>query len=86
VVVVVEGTGAVVVVDSTGTVVVVDSAGAVVVAETGRGEDTAVRAAEALEVLAMTIELPPRKERTLTAASPWRRRFRLMPGDSARHL
>jgi hypothetical protein len=66
-------------------VVVVDSGGAVVVVPLG-DEDPAVRAAEALEVAAMTIELPPRKERRLTAASPWRRRFRLMPGDSARHL
>jgi hypothetical protein len=85
-VVVVDSTGAVVVVDSGGAVVVVDSAGAVVVVDTVEGEVPAVRAAEAVEAPAMRIELPPRKERTLTAASPWRMRFRLMPGDSAPHL
>jgi hypothetical protein len=55
----------------------------VVVVDTVEGEVPAVRAAEAP---ALTIAVPPRKERKLTAASPWRMRFRLMPGDSAPHL
>jgi hypothetical protein len=83
---VVDGTGAVVVVDSTGAVVVVDSGGEVVVVDSGGEVVSVVRAAEAVGAPAMTIAVPPRKERRLAAASPWRMRFRLMPGDSAPHL
>jgi hypothetical protein len=82
--VVVVGSGAVLVPVATGAVVV--STGEVVVVDWADAAGSEDRAAEAFRALAMTMVLPPRKERRLTAASPWRMRFRLMPGDSTAHL
>ena len=86
-VVVVDGGGPVVVVLGAGTaVVVVDSTGAVVVVDVDEVVVPWTAPVEALELPAIRIVAPPAKPKRLTAARPWRRRFRPMPGNSAPHL